>query len=71
MLVDGLPADNNLAERSLQPVVVIGKTSDGTRNPAGSKTRMALASLFATWAWDLNQFHAGLNMLAGVIGRVP
>jgi len=64
--VDGLPADNNLAERSLRPVVVTRKISGGTRSPAGSKTRMALASLFATWrARDLNPFHACLNMLAG------
>ncbi|MGQ9684662.1 MAG: IS66 family transposase, partial [Anaerolineae bacterium] len=59
--VDGLPADNNLAERSLRPVVVTRKISGGTRSPAGSKTRMALASLFATWrARDLNPFHACL-----------
>lgn len=64
--VDGLPADNNLAERSLRPVVVMRKISGGTRSPAGSATRMALASLFATWqARDLNPFHACLSMLAG------
>jgi len=64
--VNGLPADNNLAERSLRPIVVIRKISGGTRSPAGSKTRMALASLFATWrARGLNPFHACFNMLAG------
>jgi transposase len=63
--VHGLPADNNLAERSLRPVVVMRKISGGTRSPAGSATRMALASLFATWrARNLNPFHACLNMLA-------
>jgi hypothetical protein len=65
--VDGVPADNNLAERSLRPVVVIRKISGGTRSPAGSETRMALASLFATWrARGLNPFLACLNMLAGI-----
>ncbi|HPL30204.1 MAG TPA: IS66 family transposase [Anaerolineae bacterium] len=65
--VDGLPADNNLAERSLRPIVVIRKISGGTRSPAGSKTRMALASLFATWrARGLNSFLACFNMLAGI-----
>lgn len=64
--VDGLPADNNLAERSLRPVVVIRKISGGTRSPAGSKTRMALATLFATWrARGLNPFHACFRLLAG------
>lgn len=64
--VDGLPADNNLAERSLRPVVVTRKISGGTRSPAGSETRMALASLFATWrVRDLNPFHACLSMLGG------
>jgi len=65
--VNGLPADNNLAERSLRPIVVIRKISGGTRSSAGSKTRMALASLFATWrARGLNPFHACLGMLAGI-----
>ncbi len=65
--VAGLPADNNLAERSLRPVVVIRKISGGTRSPAGSKTRMALASLFATWrARGLNPFLACFNMLSEI-----
>jgi len=65
--VDGLPADNNLAERSLRPVVVMRKISGGTRSPAGSATRMALASLFATWrARGLNPFHACFSLLAGI-----
>ena len=43
------------------------KISGGTRSPAGSKTRMALASLFATWrARGLDPFLACFNMLAGI-----
>jgi hypothetical protein len=49
VLREGLPADNNLAERSLRPVVVMRKISGGTRSPRGSQTRMALATLFGTW----------------------
>jgi hypothetical protein len=65
--VDGVPADNNLAERSLRPIVVIRKTSGGSRSPAGSKTRMALVSLFATWrARGLNPFHGCFALLAGI-----
>ena len=44
-----IPPDNNLAERSLRPLVVARKVSGGTRSDAGSQTRMALAALFATW----------------------
>lgn len=63
--VEGVPADNNQAERSLRPVVVIRKVSGGTRSCAGSQTRMALASLFATWrARGLNPFQACFGMLA-------
>jgi len=43
------PADNNLAERALRPLVVARKVSGGSRSAEGSRVRMALASLFATW----------------------
>jgi len=49
VLVEGLSADNNLAERSIRPLVVIRKISGGSRSTEGTKTRMALASLFETW----------------------
>lgn len=44
-----VPADNNLAERALRPLVVQRKISGGSRSEAGSNTRMQLASLFETW----------------------
>lgn len=44
-----VPADNNLAERALRSLVVQRKISGGSRSAQGSKTRMALASLFETW----------------------
>ena len=49
VLDPAVPADNNLAERSLRPLVVARKVSGGTRSPEGSRVRMALASLFGTW----------------------
>jgi len=49
VLDPAVPADNNLAERSLRPLVIARKVSGGTRSAAGSQTRMALASLFGTW----------------------
>ena len=45
----GVPADNNLAERSLRPLVVSRKISGGSRSPQGSQTCMVLTSLFQTW----------------------
>ena len=57
VLVPGLPADNNLAERSLRPLVVLRKISGGSRSDRGTKTRLTLASLFGTWvARGLNPF---------------
>ncbi len=44
-----VPSTNNLAERSLRPLVTARKISGGTRTDQGSKTRMSLASLAGTW----------------------
>jgi transposase len=64
VLVEGLAADNNAAERSLRPVVVLRKISGGTQSGEGSKTRLALASLFETWqARGLNPFEECLSLL--------
>lgn len=55
--VPGVPAHNNLAERSIRPLVIARKISGGTRSSKGSETRMELASLFGTWmAQHLNPF---------------
>lgn len=45
----GLAPDNNLAERSIRPLVIARKVSGGTRSARGSNTRMDLQTLFATW----------------------
>jgi transposase len=63
--VPGVPAHNNLAERSVRPLVIARKISGGTRSPKGSETRMGLASLFGTWmAQHLNPFHQCLATLS-------
>jgi transposase len=63
--IPGVPAHNNLAERSVRPLVVARKISGGTRSPKGSQTRMGLASLFGTWmAQHLNPFHQCLALLS-------
>jgi hypothetical protein len=64
VLVDGLSAHNNLAERSIRPLVVVRKMSGGSRSAEGTKTRMALASLFETWqARSRNPFEECLKVL--------
>jgi transposase len=65
VLVEGLASDNNLAERSIRPLVVVRKISGGSRSPNGTKTRMALATLFETWrARGLNPYHESLKLLS-------
>lgn len=65
VLQAGLSADNNLAERSIRPVVVMRKVSGGTQSERGSRTRMTLASLFGTWrAKGLNPFSECLALLS-------
>ncbi len=57
ILVPGLPADNNQAERGIRPLVVMRQISGGTRSEEGTKTRLTLASLLHTWAArNLNPF---------------
>jgi len=62
---DGVSADNNLAERTLRPLVVIRKISGGTRSDKGTKTRFGLASLFETWHMrGLNPFVECFRLLS-------
>ncbi len=59
-----MPSDNNGAERSLRHLVTARKISGGTRSPAGTETKMALASVFGTWAArGLNPFSQCLQLL--------
>jgi len=72
VLIPGLPADNNLAERSLRPLVVMRKISGGTRSPAGTRTRLTLASVFHTWvARNLNPFLECLATLQHLTATAP
>jgi hypothetical protein len=72
VLLPGLAADNNLAERSLRPLVIMRKISGGSRSPEGSKTRLALASLLGTWAArQLNPYLECLAALRRPVAVVP
>jgi transposase len=44
-----VPPTNNAAERSLRHLVTTRTISGGTRSPAGTATKMTLATLFGTW----------------------
>ena len=44
-----VPSENNAAERSVRPTVIMRKISGGSRSAEGSRTMTALASLFGTW----------------------
>jgi transposase len=60
-----VPSDNNLAERSVRPLVIARKISGGSRSPKGSETRMALFSCFGSWvAQGLNPFLHCLALLS-------
>jgi len=60
-----VPAHNNLAERSVRPLVIARKISGGSRSPRGSQTRMALFSCLGTWAAQgLNPFLHCLALLS-------
>ena len=65
VLRDGVSANNNLAERTIRPLVVIRKISGGTRSDEGTKTRLGLASLFGTWyVRGLNPFGECFRLLS-------
>jgi hypothetical protein len=60
-----VPATNNAAERSLRPTVIARKISGGTRAPAGTQTKMTLATVFGTWrVRGLNPFAECLRLLS-------
>ena len=46
---EGVPSDNNAAERAVRHLVVSRKISGGTRSAKGSETKSILAPLFGTW----------------------
>jgi len=65
LLIEGLSPNNNLAERSIRPLVVARKISGGSRSQLGTATRMALHSLFETWhARGLNTLQTCLQLLS-------
>lgn len=65
---DGVPADNNAAERAVRPAVIARKVSGGSRSSKGSNTKMTLLSLFGTWSLQgKNPLDACASMLTAQI----
>jgi len=63
--IEGVPSDNNAAERAVRPAVVLRKVTGGSRSPKGSDTKMVLMSLFGTWnIKGTNPISACTQMLA-------
>lgn len=66
---EGIPSDNNAAERVLRHTVISRKISGGTRSEKGSITKAILSSLFGTWKLqNKNPFLQCQFLLAGVSG---
>ena len=71
VVVEGVAAENNQAERALRPLVVARKISGGSCGPAGSTTWMRLARLLGTWqARGLNPLHECLHWLQSPLSQV-
>ncbi len=69
---EGVPADNNLAERAARPLVVMRKISGGTRSLDGTTTRLSLATLFETWrVRGLNPFMECCRLLTTPSPQTP
>jgi len=65
VLVPGVPATNNLAERRVCHEVISRKISGGTRSARGTQTRTTLATLFGTFrAQGRDPFTACRELLA-------
>lgn len=64
-LIDpAVPADNNLAERSLRPAVVTRKTSFGSRSKQGGQAFARLLSVIMSWEkQDIDFFKSGVDVL--------
>jgi transposase len=45
---DGVPADNNHAEREIRPAVLMRKVSQGNRSARGARTRAVLMTIYRT-----------------------
>ena len=65
LTIDGIPADNNKAERSLRKLVIKRKKSFGVKTPKGARTMEVLLSISQSlYNRDKNNFLPALHALA-------
>ncbi len=64
LTVDGIPPDNNRAERDLRPLVIKRKKSFGSKTEHGAKAlEVILSVVWSTWRQDRNNFWEDLQKL--------
>jgi transposase len=71
---EGVPADNNHAEREIRPAVLMRKASQGNRSERGAHTRAVLMTIYRTLKKrGLEPLQATLDALRGyaTTGRLP
>jgi transposase len=71
---EGVPADNNHAEREIRPAVLMRKAGQGDRSERGAQTRAVLMTVYRTLKQrGLEPLQATLDALRGyaTTGRLP
>jgi len=66
-----VPADNNLAERTLRPLVIARKVSFGSQSDAGAKTREILMSVVGTLKQRFDDFQTRFKNALDRLAKNP
>ena len=66
-----VPADNNLAERTLRPLVIARKVSFGSQSDAGAKTREILMSVVVTLKQRFDDFQTRFKNALDCLAKNP
>jgi len=66
-----IPADNNLAERELRPLVIARKISFGSQSPQGARTRETMMSVLNTIAKRTPQVAQTLELALNALAQNP
>ena len=66
-----IPAENNLAERTLRPTVIARKVSFGSQSDAGAKTREILMSVLLTLKQRFTDFQSRLKTALDSLAQNP
>ena len=66
-----VPAENNLAERELRPLVIARKVSFGSQSEAGARTRETLMTVLTTLRRRFPDFQARFKNALDQLARQP